>query len=87
MSSTIVESENPLQFMKNSVNKQVRIVLKWNMHYEGELCEFDNYFNIVLNNASEFIDDQYIGQIGKIAIRCNNVKMIQKIQSNKYGQI
>ena len=36
----------------------------------------DNYFNLQLKNAEEFINDESKGVIGDIFIRCNNVLWI-----------
>lgn len=74
-----IERENPLQFLKNRKKKHVRVVLKWNMFYEGELDEFDDYLNIVLRETKEFTENEFTGKVGHIVIRCNNIKLIEEI--------
>ena len=69
----------PVQFLKTFKSEKVRIVLKWNMHYDGTLIEYDDYFNIVLRDAVEYVEHVECGRIDEIAIRCNNVKMIEEI--------
>lgn len=69
--------ENPKQFLSRLVNKKVRVFLKWGQYYEGNLIEYDKYFNLVLNECKEF-DNENINEVNRIFIRCNNVKIIQE---------
>lgn len=69
---------NPLQFLKILLNKKVKIKLKWEMEYIGTLVEFDNYFNFVLKDVIEIVENQE-GHISKIVIRCNNVESLEEV--------
>ncbi|KAL6950736.1 mRNA splicing protein smx3 [Hanseniaspora vineae] len=77
--SSIVQPINPKPFLKSMVNKPVEIRLKFNKTvYKGILVSTDNYFNIRLTKAEEFIDGKHKGFIGDIFIRCNNVLWISE---------
>lgn len=53
------------------------VTLKFNKtQYKGLLVSTDNYFNLQLTEAEEFIEGQSKGKIGDIFIRCNNVLWI-----------
>lgn len=75
--SKSVKSLSPIKFLKTT--KRVKVTLKWNLFYVGDLCEFDKYFNLVLINADEWVDNKFTGRIDQICIRCNNVKIIEEI--------
>ncbi|EPR78912.1 Small nuclear ribonucleoprotein F [Spraguea lophii 42_110] len=73
----ISERENPKQFLANRIGKDVKVVLKWGIEYEGILGLVDKYFNIYLKNATEIVGSETTGMVGDILIRCNNIKTIQ----------
>merc|ERR1711964_293372 len=45
--------------------------------YKGVLVGVDNYMNMQLANAEEFVDGTCAGALGEILIRCNNVMYIR----------
>ncbi|SCV05118.1 LANO_0H00430g1_1 [Lachancea nothofagi CBS 11611] len=68
---------NPKPFLRDLINKRTVVTLKFNKtQYKGILVSTDNYFNLQLSDAEEFIDSQSKGKIGEIFIRCNNVLWI-----------
>lgn len=68
---------NPKPFLRGLIDKRVVVTLKFNKtKYKGILVSTDNYFNLQLKNAEEFINDESKGVIGDIFIRCNNVLWI-----------
>ncbi|WUR03298.1 small nuclear ribonucleoprotein F (RUXF) [Vairimorpha necatrix] len=69
--------ENPKQFLTRLTNKKVRVFFKWGQYYEGLLMEYDKYFNFVLADCKE-VDFDNVSELGRVFIRCNNVKMIQE---------
>ncbi|SCU83641.1 LADA_0C12662g1_1 [Lachancea dasiensis] len=68
---------NPKPFLRDLISKKIVVTLKFNKtQYKGLLVSTDNYFNLQLSDAEEFIDSQSKGKIGDIFIRCNNVLWI-----------
>ena len=45
------------------------VKLKWGMEYKGVLVGVDNYMNMQLANAEEFVDGTCAGALGEILIR------------------
>lgn len=52
--------------------------LKWGMEYKGYLMSVDNYMNLQLANAEEYIGEKFSGALGEVLIRCNNVVYIRE---------
>ncbi|AMD20398.1 HDL346Wp [Eremothecium sinecaudum] len=74
---------NPKPFLRQLIDKQVVVTLKFNnTKYKGKLVSTDNYFNIQLTEAEEFVNESSRGVIGDIFIRCNNVLWIGEDLSN-----
>lgn len=75
----LVKPVNPKPFLKSLIDKEVNVRLKWNnTEYRGILLSVDNYMNLQLDEAVEFIDAEEKGKIGEIFIRCNNVLFVGK---------
>ena len=49
-------------------------------NFSGVLVSVDQYMNVQLGNAVEYIDDQNKGPLGEILIRCNNILYISGIE-------
>ncbi|CAM4743780.1 unnamed protein product [Rotaria magnacalcarata] len=64
---------NPRPYINELVGKKILTRLKWGMIYS------DQYMNIQLGNAIEYIDDQNKGPLGEVLIRCNNILYISGI--------
>ena len=45
------------------------VKLKWGMEYKGVLVGVDNYMNMQLAQAEEFVDGNCAGQLGEVLIR------------------
>jgi small nuclear ribonucleoprotein F len=61
---------NPKPFLKEELTGRTVVVkLKWGMEYKGVLVSVDNYMNLQLSDAEEFIDGQCHGLLGDILIR------------------
>ena len=72
---------NPKPFLRDLINKPIVVSLKFNKtQYKGLLVSTDNYFNLQLTEAEEFIEGESKGKIGDIFIRCNNVLWIGQDQ-------
>jgi small nuclear ribonucleoprotein F len=79
-----MEILNPNQYLTNSLGKSVKVKLKWGMSYHGILQTFDSYMNLSLNETEEWINGKYIGDLGQILIRCNNIAYI--VENNKISK-
>ncbi|CAM4744407.1 unnamed protein product [Rotaria magnacalcarata] len=69
---------NPRPYINELVGKKILTRLKWGMIY-SVLVSVDQYMNIQLGNAIEYIDDQNKGPLGEVLIRCNNILYISGI--------
>ncbi|KAL6926631.1 hypothetical protein ACO0SA_004655 [Hanseniaspora valbyensis] len=69
----------PINFLVSLYGEVVQIHLKFNnAMYKGELVSIDEYFNLRLKNAVEYISGKEIGKIGDCFIRCNTVLFINQ---------
>ena len=71
---------NPRPYINELVGKKILVRLKWGMSYTGYLVSVDQYMNVQLDKAVEFIDEQNKGPLGEILIRCNNILYISGIE-------
>jgi len=71
---------NPRPYINELVGKKILVRLKWGISYSGVLVSVDQYMNVQLGNAVEYIDDQNKGPLGEILIRCNNILYISGIE-------
>ena len=70
---------NPKPFLNDLTGEDVIVKLKWNgMEYKGKLLSVDSYMNLQLDNAEEFQDGEFAGNLGEILIRCNNVLYLRR---------
>ena len=82
---------NPRPYVNELVGKKILVRLKWGITYTGKrwkrtfllnvivsgvLVSVDQYMNVQLGNAVEFIDEQNKGPLGEVLIRCNNILYI-----------
>lgn len=65
----------PLSVLEKSVNKRVSLLLKDNRTLDGKLVGYDDYMNMVLEDAEETKDEQ-VRRIGTVILRGNNVVTI-----------
>ncbi|CAF1294016.1 unnamed protein product [Adineta ricciae] len=70
---------NPKPYINELVGKKILVRLKWGMTYTGILINFDQYMNVQLGNAVEYIEEQNKGPLGEILIRCNNILYISGV--------
>ncbi|CAF0912210.1 unnamed protein product [Didymodactylos carnosus] len=74
---------NPRPYINELVGKKILVRLKWGMEYRGVLVSVDQYMNVQLGNAVEYIDDQNKGPLGEIMIRCNNILYIHGMDEDE----
>ena len=76
---------NPKPFLNDLTGEDVLVKLKWGMEYKGKLLSVDSYMNLQLDNAEEFVDGEFAGNLGEILIRCNNVMYLRKAPEAEGG--
>merc|ERR1711976_1082554 len=69
---------NPVPFLYDFVGKPIIVRLKWGIQYKGFLVSTDNYMNIQLASTEEYVDGKFIGAVGEVFIRCNDILLIRK---------
>jgi len=69
---------SPKKYLKSLEGNRVLIKLKWGIEYRGILVSSDSYLNIRLTNSEEWTKNEYIGFLGEVLIRCNNIKYISE---------
>ncbi len=69
-------SRNPLRSLQKRLNDSILIRLKDGTEYKGKLKEYDNFMNVILTDASEFINKEETGKFEEIFVRGNNVLFI-----------
>lgn len=68
--------KRPLNVLLHSLNGTVVVKLKNNIEYRGKMVRCDNYMNIILEEATEALDNSVIANYGNIFIRGNNILYI-----------
>ncbi|MEM3096796.1 MAG: LSM domain-containing protein [Nitrososphaerota archaeon] len=68
-----MEGAKPLPTIMRNLNKQVRVFLKSDLCYEGTMVECDNYMNLVIDHAVEYMGDSKTAGYQRVLIRGNNV--------------
>eukprot|EP00389_Voromonas_pontica_P015789 GDKH01024655.1.p1 GENE.GDKH01024655.1~~GDKH01024655.1.p1 ORF type:complete len:87 (+),score=18.95 GDKH01024655.1:104-364(+) len=74
---------NPKPFLEELCGKKVWVKLKWGMEYKGTLKSTDDYINVQLLDAQEWIGGVLKGDLGEVLIRCNNVLYLRKVDEDE----
>jgi len=69
-------SKKPLNVLTKQLNAQLSVTLKNGVEYRGRMVRCDGYMNILLEGASEHMDDTLIAKYGSILVRGNNILYI-----------
>jgi small nuclear ribonucleoprotein len=70
-------SKNPLQILQNSQGSVILLRLKDGTEYKGLLKEIDAYMNMILEDATEMVDNLPVAKYNEIFIRGNNLLFIK----------
>lgn len=60
---------NPKPYLNGLMGKTIIVKLKWGHEYKGFLVSTDNYMNIQLASATEFVEGSEPALLGEIMIR------------------
>jgi len=69
-------SRKPLNVLTKRLNTFVIITLKNGVEYQGTMVRCDGYMNILLDGASERVNDALIASYGNVLVRGNNILYI-----------
>jgi len=69
-------SKKPLNVLTKRINSSVIITLKNGVEYHGVMVRCDGYMNILLDGASEHVNDTLIANYGNVLVRGNNILFI-----------
>jgi len=69
-------SKKPLNVLTKRINSSVIITLKNGVEYHGTMVRCDGYMNILLDGASEHVNDTLIANYGNVLVRGNNILYI-----------
>lgn len=68
----------PMNVLEKAVNGRISLLLKDGRIIEGRLVGYDEYMNMVLEDAEERIDDN-VRRLGTMILRGNNVVSISPL--------
>jgi len=69
-------SKKPLNVLTKRLNTYLVITLKNGVEYHGTMVRCDGYMNILLEGASEHVNDKPTANYGSVLVRGNNVLYI-----------
>ena len=69
-------SKKPLNVLTKRLNSYLIITLKNGVEYHGTMVRCDGYMNMLLEGASEHVNDALIANYGSVLVRGNNVLYI-----------
>jgi len=69
-------SRKPLNALTKQLNNFVAIVLKNGVEYRGTMVRCDSHMNVLLDKATERVNDRLTANYGSILLRGNNILYI-----------
>lgn len=70
-------SKAPLAILQNAQNSIILLRLKDGTEYRGLLKEIDAYMNLILEDATEILENTPVAKYNEIFIRGNNLLFIK----------
>ena len=70
-------SKSPLAILQNAQNSIILLRLKDGTEYRGLLKEIDAYMNLILEDATEILENTPVAKYNEIFIRGNNLLFIK----------
>ncbi|MFH1588934.1 MAG: LSM domain-containing protein [Candidatus Diapherotrites archaeon] len=65
--------DKPFDFLNQSKNKDVLVVLKGDLQFRGKLKAFDVHMNIVLDEAEQLENGESKKKYGQLILRGDNI--------------
>ncbi|MCK4884947.1 ribonucleoprotein [Candidatus Bathyarchaeota archaeon] len=69
-------SRKPLNALTKQLNTYVAIILKNGIEYRGTMVRCDSHMNLLLEKATERVNDRLSANYGSILLRGNNILYI-----------
>ncbi len=69
-------SKKPLNVLTKQLNANLSVTLKNGVEYRGRMVRCDGYMNILLEGASEHVNDRLTAKYGSVLVRGNNILYI-----------
>jgi small nuclear ribonucleoprotein len=69
-------SKKPLNMLTKRLNTHLVIILKNGVEYKGNMIRCDSYMNILLEGATEHVNDTIVANYGNVLVRGNNILYI-----------
>ncbi len=67
----------PLKILEKAQDSIIILRLKDGTEYKGRLKEIDSYMNMIIEDATEFMDGAAVAKYSEIFIRGNNLLFIK----------
>jgi small nuclear ribonucleoprotein len=71
----------PMKMLEENLNKQVALLLKDNRVLEGRLTGYDEYMNMVLDDAVEIGKTRK--EVGRILLKGDSITLLQEAQPQR----
>ncbi len=65
--------KKPLSVLETSINNNVIVVLRGKREFRGVLDGHDQFMNMVLENAEELLEVQFVAKHKKAVVRGDNI--------------
>ncbi|MCF2139160.1 MAG: ribonucleoprotein [Candidatus Lokiarchaeota archaeon] len=70
-------SRNPLRALQNRIGQEIVVRLKDSTEYRGNLKEYDNFMNLIIENVTETIPhEEETNHYSELFVRGNNILFI-----------
>ncbi|HDI07299.1 MAG TPA: ribonucleoprotein [Candidatus Bathyarchaeota archaeon] len=69
-------SKKPLNVLVKQMNAYIAILLKNGVEYRGTMIKCDGHMNILLEGATELVNNELKANYGSILVRGNNILYI-----------
>jgi len=69
-------SSRPFDFLNQSIDKDVLILLKGNLQFRGKLKAFDVHMNVVIEEAEQLENGESTKKYGMLVLRGDNILLI-----------
>lgn len=78
-------SKKPLNVLVKQMNAYIAILLKNGVEYRGTMVKCDGHMNILLEGATELVNNELKANYGNILVRGNNILYIMLDATKKHN--